>query len=520
MHTTRAVAWIAAGVLALGLADSASAAPTLNDDVERTFAEQLDASRVPGGAYAVVSDMGIDSGGVGRTGGPDPAADSTPFVIGSTTKSITALAVMQLVDSGDVSLESPVRDYVPELSLAEGEDVDEITVRHLLQHTSGLDDLAGGPLLASAADGTPLEAVAELRDAKLATRPGDTWRYANVNYVLAGLVVERASGMSYADYVDQRIFSPLGMHDSTADGQSSNATPGHRFWFGMPIATGPTVRRAEMAAGYVVSTADDLGRYLAMYLRDGRSENGTRVVSSAGLKTMLTPGPEAKLGPWADGMKSRYAMGWFVGGPWAEEAIFHPGNSPDSSTMLALFPERPMAVATLVNAGHELPLPGNPALTDAMARNVVHAALGEPVPATPSITKLYVIFDIVSLLLLLLAIWGILRAVADLRRRKPRISRRRALTGVLARLLGVAMLVLAPALVIGWGWTWTWAPDLALVIAGLAVLLAVALALRLVLLLHRNADAPSPHDQVPAETSHEEPEWSSVTPEPISRSLS
>lgn len=294
MHTTRGASWSAAGALVIGLVASSSTATTVTDDVERTFAEQLNAAHVPGGAYAVASDMGIESAGVGKAGGADADA-STPFVIGSTTKSITALAVMQLVDSGKVTLDTPVRDYVPEFSLADGENVDEITVRHLLQQTSGLDDLAGGPLLASAADGTPLEAVAEFKQAKLASRPGETWRYANVNYVLAGLVVERASGMSYADYVNQRIFSPLGMHDSTAAGRSSDATPGHRFWFGMPIASGPVVRQAEMAAGYVISTADDLGRYMAMYLAEGRSDDGTRVVSSAGLKTMLAAGPEATL---------------------------------------------------------------------------------------------------------------------------------------------------------------------------------------------------------------------------------
>jgi hypothetical protein len=396
--------------------------------------------------------------------------------------------------------------------------VEAITVRHLLQQTSGLDDLTGGPLLASAADGTPLEAVAELRDAKLASTPGETWRYANVNYVLAGLVVERASGTSYADYVDERIFSPLGMHDSTAAGKPSDATSGHKFWFGIPISAGPTVRQAEMAAGYIISTADDLSRYLAMYLRDGRGENGTRVVSSAGLRTMLTPGPEAKLGPWAGGMKSRYAMGWFVGGPWAEDAIFHPGDSPDSSTMLALFPERPMGVAALVNAGHELPVPGNPALTDSISRNVIFAALDEPVPAAPSLTNLYVLFDLASILLVGLAIRGVIHALVNWRHRRPPAHRLLAVVGVLVRLLGVALLVLGPALLIGWGWMWTWAPDLTVVIASLAGLLAVALVVRLALLLHRIADAAPPDDRVPADRDAHE--TSSRVPDPISWSLS
>lgn len=497
MNISRGVAWAATSVLVVGMAASSSASTAaVNNDMANIFSEQLEASLVPGGAYAVVTNEGVDAGGLGRAGGASATA-KTPFVIGSTTKSITALAVMRLVDSGNVTLETPVRDLVPEFTLARGQDVDAITVRHLLQQTSGLDDLAGGPLLASAADGTPLEAVAELKDARLASPPGESWRYANVNYVLAGLVVERASGMSYADYVDQRIFTPLGMQDSTAAGQPSDATPGHKFWFGIPIPSGPTVRQAEMAAGYIISTADDLSRYLAMYLRDGRGENGTRVVSTAGLKTMLAPGPEANLGPWAGGMKSRYAMGWFVGGPWAEDAVFHPGNSPDSSTMLALFPERSTAMATLMSAGHELPVPGNPALTDTISRNMIFAALDEPVPAAPSLTNLYVVFDLVSILLVVLAVRGVLHALTDWRRQELSVHRLSAVVGLLVRLLGVALLLLGPALLIGWGWMWTWAPDLTLVIASLAGVLAAAMTLRLALLFHRKVDPPHPnHVQV------------------------
>ena len=480
-------------LLLLGLVPMPAAAAPGVDEVARVFAEQLDVSHVPGGAYAVVTGDRIDSGGVGAAG-EAAATATTPFVIGSTTKSFTALAVMQLVDSGDVALDDPVRDYVPELALADGEPVDAITVRHLLQQTSGLDDRTGGPLLASAVDGTPLEAVAELKDAVLASGPGETWLYANVNYVLAGLVVERASGISYADYVDRRIFAPLAMADSTAHGPPVNVSPGHRFWFGVPVESGPVVRQAMMAAGYLVSTADDLGRYLAMYLAGGLSPDGTRVVSDAGLRTLLSPGPEAELGPWADGMPSRYAMGWFVGGPWAADAVFHPGNSPDSSAMLALFPEEDTAVATVVNAGHELPVPGNPALTDRMARNVVHAAVGEPAEASPSLTRLYLVFDLVSLLLVVMAGLGAVRAYSSWRHGVRPVHTARAFVGVALRLVGIAALVLAPFLLGGWAAAWTWAPDLALVLVLLAGLLAASTALRVAaLLLHRRVgSATSP----------------------------
>ena len=222
-----------------------------------------------------------------------------------------------------------------------------------------------------------------------------------------------------------------------------------------------------------------------MYLAGGVAEDGTRVVSRAALRTMLSPGPEATLGPWADGMTSRYAMGWFVGGPWTADGVFHPGNSPDSSAMLALFPDEGIAVATVVNAGHELPVPGNPALTDRMARNVVHAALGEPVPEAPSLTRLYLVFDLASLLLIVLAGLGVARAVSARRHGRRPTHPARAVAGVAVRTVVVVLLALAPVLLGGWSATWTWAPDLALVIVCLAVLVGSTTVLRLTLLLPR-----------------------------------
>lgn len=140
-------------------------------EVESVLAGQLSSSGIPGGAYVIVGGDGTTAGGAGTTADGRKVSASTPFVIGSTTKSFTALAVLQLVDSGDVDLDAAVGDYVPELRLADGEPVDRITVRHVLQQTSGLADVGGGPLLGSAGDGTALHAIAELRDARLVSEP-------------------------------------------------------------------------------------------------------------------------------------------------------------------------------------------------------------------------------------------------------------------------------------------------------------------------------------------------------------
>lgn len=161
--------------------------------VEQVLRDRLAASAVPGAAFVVVHREGTSyAGGVGRTADGGAVTARTPFVIGSTSKSFTALAVMQLVDEGVVDLDAPVRRYIPELRLANGQATDSITVRHLLQQTSGLPAVAGGPVLASAEDGSTADAVRELVGVELSGAPGTRWQYANANYVLAGLVVERA----------------------------------------------------------------------------------------------------------------------------------------------------------------------------------------------------------------------------------------------------------------------------------------------------------------------------------------
>lgn len=473
---------------------------------ERVLDEQLAASGIPGGAVAVVSGGQVEARGVGDAGAGQTVTAATPFVIGSASKSFAALAVMQLVDSGDVDLDASVRQYVPELALAPGEPVDEITVRHLLQQTSGLDDLAGGPLLASAADGTPEQAIAELAGAGLVSSPGERWLYANANYVLAGLVVEAASGLTYGDYVERRIFEPLQMshsHVTSAAAVADGLSSGHRFWFGLPVATGATQREATLAAGYLVSTAEDLGRYLAMYLSGGLAADGTRVVSAEALETMLAPAAEAHLGPWADGQTSQYAMGWFRGGPWGDDVVFHPGNTPDTSTMLLLSPADGMAVATVINAANEIPVPGNPFITDRVTRNVAHAALDQPVLELPSLQRFYLVFDLVALVLLGSALWGLLRAARAVG--TPHHERRRARrwAGVATRTVTAVALVALPLMTYGWAGAWTWAPDLALVVAALAAILALTAVLRLVPLIRARGGShatvqPSSRDRLPA----------------------
>ena len=153
-----------------------------------------------------------------RARGSAPDAQ-TPFFIGSLTKSITALAVMQLVEGGSIALAAPVQRYLPWFRVADPRASTRITVRHLLHQTSGLPSVVGETPLADfdSSPGATERQARDLATCELAQAPGAACEYCNMNYNLLGLVIEAVSGMTYADYVYDRIFRPLDMHHTYVD---------------------------------------------------------------------------------------------------------------------------------------------------------------------------------------------------------------------------------------------------------------------------------------------------------------
>jgi CubicO group peptidase (beta-lactamase class C family) len=468
----------------------------------------MERSGMPGFAVVVVSGGDVvHARGFGDAGEGRRVTPQTPFLLGSTSKSFTALAAMQLVDAGRLDLDAPARRYVREFRLGDQRAADRITVRQVLQQTTGMPATAGGPIVRSAVDGTAREALQELGDTTPATSPGAAFEYANGNYVLAGLIIERASGEPYAQYVRRHIFAPLGMRHSYValdDAKRAGLATGHRYWFGLATAHGPTFRPGIQPAGYLMSSARDMGRYLEMYLNRGVAANGDRIVSRRGLETMLAPGRPGKLGAWSDHADARYAMGWYVGGPWSEPAQLHPGRAPDSSAMIVMFPRRDLAVVTLTNAANDLALPGYPASVDRVERNAVDALIGDPIDTGSSLHRYYLYVDLIALALLAAVAWPLVRAVRALRMRTRPRHRWLTIAGVVTRAAGGFLLVVLPALAFGWRASFLWQPDVFTVIVLLGALLLVTSALRLATLVRRASETSQGEPvsgTVPAETA-------------------
>ena len=436
----------------------------------------------PGLAVAVV-----DADGVRylRTLGDCSGADA-PFIVGSLSKSFTAVAVMQLVEQGAVDLDAPASRYAP------GYDVpDEVTVRSLLNQTSGFG-----------AD----DSLAEAADGELGETFG-AFSYANANYDLLGRVVEGASGEDYALYLDEHVLEPLGVASTTADPARAEAlgmVPGHRDWFGLSVADG--FRHAQgdgawggPASGYVASSVRDMASYLRMYLNGGMGGDGARVLSADSVRRMFldrVPDPEGD---------TYYGMGW-TSFSWddGELVLSHDGQVENYTASMCLLPERGIGIVALSDANDNAG--GNIRFFDLVGGAVSVAIGGTGQPMDDAWTWAWrQRVDVLYASALLLAVSPLLltgrwrrRLSAACRGGVAPIVRARSLRMLLVRgvLLHVALPICILALPFVWGVPWrdllTFSPDVSTVLLASAGLLVVAGAVRLAAAVTLRNDEPPP----------------------------
>lgn len=342
---------VLAGLLLAGLVLSAvarTAGPAgASESMEDVIDSEMAASGVPGLAYAVVVDGEVSSAegrGVLTAGGAAEITPNTPFLIGSISKSFTALAVMQLVEADHVDLDGEVSEYLDDFS---GRPGGAITLRQLLGHTSGFSTGQGnashGDSDRDGDSGSDALArhVAQLAKIQPATEPGQRFDYSNANYQILGRIIEVRSGQSYQDYITANILEPLRMeHSFVADGQihDSMAT-GHRPWFGMkrPLDENAT-DLVTAPQGGIIASSRDLGRYMRMMM------NGEDDVLSADGKALMMQ-PASTQSPF-------YGFGWYLDPE--DGSVWHAGSSPGFETLLTMIPDRKAGAVVLVNAGSGL----------------------------------------------------------------------------------------------------------------------------------------------------------------------
>ncbi|MFN3187751.1 MAG: serine hydrolase domain-containing protein [Nannocystaceae bacterium] len=322
--------------LVLALFAAAPAGP-----IEGFLDEAMPRSGVPGVAYAVVSGDEVRTGarGVVRLGSETSVTPDTAFLLGSISKSFTALAVMQLVEAGSVDLDAEVCRYLEVFSGSPGS---SITVRELLSHTSGYSTLQGNGAHVEPAGEQALARQVEVAATVVPAHvPGSTWQYSNLNYQILGRLIEVVSGQAFHTYVESNILQPIGMTDSfVSDGEAHEAmATGHLPWFGYkrPLP-GNDTSRSTAPHGGVVASASDLALYMQVML-SGEDD----ILSAAGKAAMMRPASEAS--PF-------YGLGWFVDPQTGE--VWHTGTSPGFETIATMIPADHAGAVVLTNASSGL----------------------------------------------------------------------------------------------------------------------------------------------------------------------
>src|SRR6266511_3023754 len=415
--------WIALAILALTVcltAARAGATPATAPQASPDFAAidtyieaQMHEQRIPGLALGIVQgDQIVHLTGFGvadETG--RPVTTQTPFMICSSSKSFTALAIMQLVKAGKIELDTPVQRYLPWFRVANEDASAHITVRHLLNHTSGLPETADvdvGLLTSTDTSASALEQPVRALTAVSLDRPvGATFAYVNANYVTLGLIVQAVSGQTYETYIQDHVFAPLDMRQSftaKAAAQPHGLAMGYRYWFGRPFPADLPYNRSILPAGGLISSAEDMAHYLIAQLNQGRYGEAS-ILSPKGVADMHAPAIRRRGDQF-------YGMGWYVVPVNGAPVIWHGGDGTNFHSTMILAPKGQWGVVLLENAQNVLD--GGDRMHQT-AFGVLSLLAGRQPPAAESNNVLQLILLVLVGITALMVI-GMIRSIVVLRR--------------------------------------------------------------------------------------------------------
>lgn len=318
--------------------------------------------QVPGVSIVVVRDgkVLLSKGyGTRELGKNEPVNSETLFGAMSTTKAMTAIALGILADEGKLDWDDKVIKHLPAFRVADPYLTSEMTVRDLLTHNAGLGN--ADFLWARTPDMPAAEIVERMQFAGKAYSMRGGFIYQNIMYLVAGQIVEKASGMSWERFMTERVFQPLGMKNTfpnLASSQSYQNRSSAHYEIKEKIRVIPEMPADSIApAGAVWSTADDMGKWVGFLLGNG-TVNGKEIIKTATLDEMFKPQtivPASQFYPTAALTNPRwmtYGLGWFQHDYRGEKADFHTGSLAGRTAIVGLLRDKKLGVYVFGNLDH------------------------------------------------------------------------------------------------------------------------------------------------------------------------
>lgn len=398
-------------LLSFSLAAEKNSEPELLNEIEKKVEELMEKGEIQGLALVIVKGdqpLYIKGFGYANVEKQTPVTGETLFELGSTSKAFTALAVLQLEKDGLINLDDPVSKHLERFSVTYKGKEYPVTLRQVLHQTSGIPFKTLGLIPESEADDALQQTVRNLEGIELREVPGEEFHYATINYDVIGAVIEKVTGMSFEGYITKHVFRPLGLTHTRAGVNKNDPllSTGYRVSFFKPRAYDAPVYRGNTPAGYIVSNANDMARWLQFHM--GHLDPG------ADMRSLMEKShePDMSVLPGKGGRTS-YAMGWNVQ-QFGGKQIWHGGLNPNFTSYVGFRPEDKVGVVVLANT--------NSNYTSYIGDCVMALARGEPVPDDyaegRTIDDMASIFSLGLGLYLLVALLFLLNIFFDLLRKR------------------------------------------------------------------------------------------------------
>jgi CubicO group peptidase (beta-lactamase class C family) len=266
-----------------------------------------------------------------------PVWPTTKFRIGSVSKPLTAVALVQLADQGKIDLDAPVQRYVQAFPDKGG----KITPRLLAGHLAGIRHYKGDEFLIAKHYENVVDGLKIFEDDPLVAPPGTKFSYSSYGYNLLSAVIQNAAGQDFLAYMHEHVFEPLGLRSTIEDQPAEIIEQRARFYTRMkdkPLLNAPFVDNSyKWAGGGFLSSAEDLARFGSALLQPG-------FLKPQSLRLLFTSQKAV------DGKETGYGMGWFIAKSDSGQRIYaHSGGSAGGSSQLILYPDAHIVVAMVCN---------------------------------------------------------------------------------------------------------------------------------------------------------------------------
>jgi CubicO group peptidase (beta-lactamase class C family) len=345
-------------VVCIGFVFTTTKAQMVEASIDSLVKEVLKTFDVPGISVGIIKDgklVHAKGYGVRSLKNNLPMDENTLVGIASNSKAFTSAAIAMLIDEGKMKWDDKVRDYIPNFKMYDPYVTDAFTVRDLLTHRSGLG-LGSGDLMFFPDGGsfTRDEMIHNLRYLKPVSEFRTKYDYDNNLYIVAGEVIAKVSGMSWEEFIEQRMMKPLGINTSKASydrvSNNSNIIDAHAPADGKVIMIPHDWNPVANAAGGIVSNITDLSKWLIMQMNDGKYGESKKLFSKEMHDEMWSPQTIIKAGAGAYNTHfAAYGLGWFLSDVKGYKQVTHTGGLAGTVTQITLLPELKLGIIVLTN---------------------------------------------------------------------------------------------------------------------------------------------------------------------------